>query len=165
MMKMTGHTAVVPTTIAEAPFMYDAFARDLVLRTNSARGGLRVVEGGPAGRAAHDGVACSRRAGATTRRPLGGARELVLAALVVALCVCALLAWALAGHIALASATSDVTYEQVSVDEGESLWSISEAHPVDGLSTQQVVSLVSQRNDLSSSVLQPGQTLMVPAAD
>ena len=163
MMKTMGNAAVVPTTIAEAPFMYDALARELTLRPDAMRGGLRVIEGGsPAGRVS-EGSERVCRANAAVRDSLIGVRELSLAALVVALCVVALLAWALSGHVALASATDGLAYEQVSVEQGESLWGISESHPVRGLSTQQVVSLIAEYNGLSDSVLQPGQTLLVPA--
>lgn len=168
MMRMTGNAAVVPTTIAEAPFMYDALARELTLRPDVVRGGLRVVEGRAphaASPALDAGSERVRRANASVRDAMVGTRELALAALVVVLCAGALLAWALSGHEALASATSGVSFEQVSVEQGESLWGISEAHPVKGLSTQQVVSLISERNGLGDSVLQPGQTLLVPAMD
>ncbi|MBS5449707.1 MAG: LysM peptidoglycan-binding domain-containing protein [Coriobacteriia bacterium] len=152
--------AIIPTTIAEVPFMYDNLARQLNVRRDVRSGGLRVVEGG---------LACGQRRlvrsthrSASSRR--GGVAEAILAVVVVALCVLALLAWALDGERAYAAATSDATFESISVENGASLWSISAAHPVDGLSTEDVISLITERNGLSGTVLQPGQTILVPVS-
>lgn len=52
--------------------------------------------------------------------------------------------------------------EVVSVVNGDSLWSIAEAHPVQGTSTKSVVSWIMAHNDLSAPSLEPGDTLTVP---
>lgn len=147
--------------VADAPYAYDTLARDLATRTAASAGGLVVVDGGCAARPTTERV---RRATAAVNDALLGARELMLTALVVLVCAAALLAWGISDHRSLATAASDVAFERVSVAQGESLWEISEAHPVAGLSTQQVVELIAQRNDLTGSLIQPGQSLLVPAS-
>lgn len=48
------------------------------------------------------------------------------------------------------------------VQPGESLWSIAEDNPIEGFTTQEVAQMILQENSLESSMLQPGQTLLVP---
>jgi LysM repeat protein len=50
----------------------------------------------------------------------------------------------------------------ITVGAGDTLWSIAAAHPVDGMSTSQVSSLVASMNDLSQATIHPGDTLKVP---
>ena len=49
------------------------------------------------------------------------------------------------------------------VSTGDSLWSIAEAHPVEGVSTPEVVSWIVKANNLPNSSVASGQALVVPA--
>ncbi|MBQ6651273.1 MAG: LysM peptidoglycan-binding domain-containing protein, partial [Atopobiaceae bacterium] len=60
-------------------------------------------------------------------------------------------------------AFANVTLEEVVVMPGDSLWQLAESHPVAGVSTADVVSYISESNDLPSANLQVGQHLLVPA--
>ena len=51
----------------------------------------------------------------------------------------------------------------IRVAEGQSLWGIAEAHPVEGCSVQDVISYIKEVNDLSTSTIFAGQQLIVPA--
>lgn len=59
-------------------------------------------------------------------------------------------------------ALSGLPLEEVVVMPGDSLWQIAEAHPVEGVSTADVVSYISSSNNLPSANLQVGQHLFVP---
>ena len=59
---------------------------------------------------------------------------------------------------------SALAVEEVIVQPGDSLWQIAEAHPVDGVSTSDVVTYISQTNSLTSANLSVGQVLLVPVA-
>lgn len=95
-------------------------------------------------------------------------RGAMLVACALVACVCALFVWAMradAAPVIHAQGTvSGVVYESIVVQEGDSLWGLSEEHPVYGMTTREVVRLVFERNALATSVIQPGQTLLVPAA-
>ena len=52
----------------------------------------------------------------------------------------------------------------IHVGAGDSLWTIAQAHPVEGLSTQQNVELIIDANDLQSTVLTIGTEIMVPSS-
>lgn len=52
---------------------------------------------------------------------------------------------------------------EVKVQPGESLWSLAETHPINDLNTSETVEVIKSWNDLSSSALQPGESLIVPA--
>ena len=66
-------------------------------------------------------------------------------------------------HLRKVTLDSMVTVE-TRVQAGESLWSIAEDNPIEGFTTQEVVQIIRQENSLESSMLQPGQTLLVPHA-
>ncbi len=51
----------------------------------------------------------------------------------------------------------------VTVRPGDSLWSIAQDHAPSGTSTASVVRWISQENNLDSSFIMAGQTLIVPA--
>ena len=53
---------------------------------------------------------------------------------------------------------------QVTVGTGDSLWAIASAHPVDGVSTQELVDWLIDTNDLPGAALALGQSLTVPDA-
>lgn len=59
---------------------------------------------------------------------------------------------------------NSIASETVEVEPGDSLWSLAEEHEVDGLSTQQVSDYIAEVNDLESSMLRPGQEILVPAS-
>ena len=50
----------------------------------------------------------------------------------------------------------------INVMSGDSLWSIASKYPIDGASTQEVVSSIVEVNELSSTNLHPGQHIVVP---
>nr|WP_306792823.1 LysM peptidoglycan-binding domain-containing protein [Collinsella urealyticum] len=56
-----------------------------------------------------------------------------------------------------------IVYEQVRIAPGDSLWSLAEARSVDGMSTQELVQEIRTKNQLSSSMLEPGQVLELPS--
>ncbi|MDY2788216.1 MAG: LysM peptidoglycan-binding domain-containing protein [Atopobium sp.] len=53
---------------------------------------------------------------------------------------------------------------EISVQPGESLWTIAANHGVEGHSTKDVVTYISNKNNLSNSMLTIGQKLIVPAS-
>lgn len=53
----------------------------------------------------------------------------------------------------------------VVVASGDTLWSICEAHPVEGMSTYQLVSYVQSINDINPSSLQPGDLIQIPVTE
>ena len=55
-----------------------------------------------------------------------------------------------------------VPTKTITVCAGDSRWAIASAHPVKGVSTQELVSWLMDENDLSSAVLALGQSLTVP---
>lgn len=57
---------------------------------------------------------------------------------------------------------SSIQTEYISISEGESLWHIASARPVQGISTQDEVRWIMEQNGLMSSALMPGQVLLVP---
>lgn len=101
------------------------------------------------------------RSAAMTRMQL-----VVTAVALVMLLGCVLMAaWTMLDRPAQAfdAALANTPQQTVTVSAGASLWSLAEAHQVDGLSTQQTTELIRAWNDLDSSMLQPGDTLVVPA--
>ncbi len=68
-----------------------------------------------------------------------------------------------ARHAAYADSVANVTYETVRVHAGDSLWSLAEEHPVDGLSTQETSDMIRSVNHLEHGSLDAGAHLKVPA--
>lgn len=68
-----------------------------------------------------------------------------------------------ARHAAYADSVANVTYETVRVQAGDSLWSLAEEHPVDGLSTQETSDMIRSVNHLEHGSLDAGAHLKVPA--
>ena len=62
----------------------------------------------------------------------------------------------------VADALSNCATQSVEVSTGDSLWSIAEAHPVEGVSTPEVVSWIVEANNLPNSSVASGQALVVP---
>lgn len=68
-----------------------------------------------------------------------------------------------ARHAAYADSVANATYETVRVHAGDSLWSLAEEHPVDGLSTQETSDMIRSVNHLEHGSLDAGAHLKVPA--
>ena len=68
-----------------------------------------------------------------------------------------------ARHAAYANSVANVTYETVRVQSGDSLWSIAQEHPIDGLSTQETSDMIRSVNHLDRGSLDAGAVLKVPA--
>lgn len=56
----------------------------------------------------------------------------------------------------------DITTRTVRVVQGESLWTLARANPVEGLSTAETAELLRQINGLEGAVVYAGQLLEVP---
>ena len=68
-----------------------------------------------------------------------------------------------ARHAAYAESASNVTYETVRVRSGDSLWSLAQEHPIEGLSTQETSDMIRNVNHLEHGSLDAGAHLKVPA--
>lgn len=68
-----------------------------------------------------------------------------------------------ARHAAYAESVSNVTYETVRVQSGDSLWSLAQEHPIEGLSTQETSEMIRNVNHLEHGSLDAGAHLKVPA--
>ena len=68
-----------------------------------------------------------------------------------------------ARHAVYADSASNVTYETVRVHTGDSLWSLAEEHPVEGLTTQETSDIIRSANHLERGSLDAGAVLKVPA--
>lgn len=68
-----------------------------------------------------------------------------------------------ARHAAYAESVSNVTYETVRVQPGDSLWSLAQEHPIEGLSTQETSDMIRNVNHLERGSLDAGAHLKVPA--
>ena len=68
-----------------------------------------------------------------------------------------------ARHAAYAESVSNVTYETIRVQPGDSLWSIAEEYPIEGLSTQETSDMIRNVNHLEHGSLATGAYLKVPA--
>ena len=54
---------------------------------------------------------------------------------------------------------------RIKVRAGDSLWTVAAQHPVEGMSTAQLVDLLANANGLHGRGVRPGQTIVVPEAD
>ena len=68
-----------------------------------------------------------------------------------------------ARHAAYAKSVSNVTYETIRVQSGDSLWSLAEEYPIEGLSTQETSDMIRNVNHLEHGSLAAGAHLKVPA--
>ena len=68
-----------------------------------------------------------------------------------------------ARHAAYAESVSNVTYETIRVQSGDSLWSLAEDYPIEGLSTQETSDMIRNVNHLEHGSLAAGAHLKVPA--
>ncbi|WP_456271441.1 cell division suppressor protein YneA [Bacillus sp. AK031] len=66
--------------------------------------------------------------------------------------------------IALMKVESTISYQKVTVQEGDSLWTISqELSEEHDLSTKEVMEWVSEKNNLATDIIRPGDSLIIPA--
>lgn len=68
-----------------------------------------------------------------------------------------------ARHAAYAESVSNVTYETIRVQSGDSLWSLAEEYPIEGLSTQETSDMIRNVNHLEHGSLAASAHLKVPA--
>lgn len=68
-----------------------------------------------------------------------------------------------ARHAAYAESVSNVTYETIRVQPGDSLWSLAEEYPIEGLSTLETSDMIRNVNHLEHGSLAAGAHLKVPA--
>lgn len=87
-----------------------------------------------------------------------------IVALAVALTLFFVLATSIfsARHAAYAESASNITYETVRVQSGDSLWSLAQEHPIEGLSTQETSHMIRNVNHLEHGSLDAGAHLKVP---
>ena len=93
------------------------------------------------------------------------ARVPTIVAVAVALTLFVVLATSVfsARHAAYAESVSNVTYETIRVQPGDSLWSLAEEYPIKGLSTQETSDMIRNVNHLEHGSLAAGAHLKVPA--
>ncbi len=68
-----------------------------------------------------------------------------------------------ARHAAYAESVSNVTYETIRVQPGDSLWSLAEEYPIEGLSTQETSDMIRNVNHLVHGSLAACAQIKVPA--
>ena len=123
-----------------------------------------VVKGGRSGFQTLLGKPVRSQCVATTSAPVA-LKASTIVALAVALTFFFVLATSIfsARHAAYAASASNVTYEPVRVPSGDSLWSLAQEHPIDGLSTQETSDMIRSVNHLDRGSLDAGAVLKVPA--
>lgn len=123
-----------------------------------------VVKGGRSGFQTLPGKPVRSQCVATTSVPVA-LKASTIAALAVALTLFFVLATSIfsARHAAYAESVSNVTYETVRVQSGDSLWSLAQEHPIEGLSTQETSDMIRNVNHLEHGSLDAGVHLKVPA--
>lgn len=123
-----------------------------------------VVKGGRSGFQTLPGKPVRSQCVATTSAPVA-LKASTIVALAVALTLFFVLATSIfsARHAAYAESVSNVTYETVRVQSGDSLWSLAQEHPIEGLSTQETSDMIRNVNHLEHGSLDSGVHLKVPA--
>lgn len=123
-----------------------------------------VVKGGRSGFQTLPGKPVRSQCVATTSAPVA-LKASTIVALAVALTLFFVLATSIfsARHAAYAEPVSNVTYETVRVQSGDSLWSLAQEHPIEGLSTQETSDMIRNVNHLEHGSLDAGVHLKVPA--
>ncbi|RIW28749.1 LysM peptidoglycan-binding domain-containing protein [Bacillus salacetis] len=70
------------------------------------------------------------------------------------------------GAVALINAGGTDSYHQVTVQEGDSLWTIAAELSDDyDMSTNDLVEWVSEKNNLATDIIKPGDSLIVPGGE
>lgn len=123
-----------------------------------------VVKGGRYGFQTLPGKPVRSQCVATTSAPVA-LKASTIVVLAVALTLFFVLATSIfsARHAAYAESVSNVTYETVRVQSGDSLWSLAQEHPIEGLSTQETSDMIRNVNHLEHGSLDAGVHLKVPA--
>ena len=123
-----------------------------------------VVKGGRSGFQTLPGKPAHSQRVAKTSAP-AALKVSTIVALAVALTLFFVLATSIfsARHAAYAESVSNVTYETVRVQPGDSLWSLAQEHPIEGLSTQETSDMIRSVNHLERGSLDAGAHLKVPA--
>lgn len=123
-----------------------------------------VVKGGRSGFQTLPGKPVRSQCVATTSAP-AALKASTIVALAVALTLFFVLATSIFStrHAAYAESASNVTYETVRVQSGDSLWSLAQEHPIEGLSTQETSDMIRNVNHLEKGSLDAGAHLKVPA--
>ena len=123
-----------------------------------------VVKGGRPGFQTLAGKPVRSQCVATTSAPVA-LKVSTIVALAVAFTLFFVLATSIFGarHAAYAESASNVTYENVRVQSGDSLWSLAQEHPIEGLSTQETSDMIRNVNHLEHGSLDAGAHLKVPA--
>lgn len=62
-----------------------------------------------------------------------------------------------------ATSVMDSSSQTITVHSNDTLWSIAESNPIEGVSTEQQVNWIREKNNLDSSLLRSGQTLEIPS--
>lgn len=122
-----------------------------------------VVKGGRPGFQTLPGKPVRSQCVATTSAPVA-LKVSTIVALAVAFTLFFVLATSIFGarHAAYAESASNVTYETVRVQSGDSLWSLAQEHPIEGLSTQETSDMIRNVNHLEHGSLDVGAHLKVP---
>lgn len=123
-----------------------------------------VVKGGRSGFQTLPGKPVRSQCVATTSAPVA-LKASTIVALAVALTLFFVLATSIfsARHAAYAESVSNVTYETIRVQPGDSLWSLAEEYPIEGLSTQETSDMIRNVNHLEHGSLAASAHLKVPA--
>ena len=88
-------------------------------------------------------------------------QQVFIVFLFVAAC---LFSWAVGSGVIGHRAIPAIELEAVTVQAGDTVWSLSESHPVDGMTTYQVSQYIASINDIDALDILPGTTLIVPRA-
>ena len=123
-----------------------------------------IVKGGRSGFQTLPGKPACSQCVATASAPVA-LKASTIFALAVALTLFFVLATSIfsARHAAYAESASNVTYETVRVQSGDSLWSLAQEHPIEGLSTQETSDAIRNVNHLEHGSIDAGAHLKVPA--
>ena len=62
-----------------------------------------------------------------------------------------------------ATSVMDSASQTITVQSSDTLWSIAENNPIEGVSTEQQVNWIRERNNLDTSLLRVGQILEIPS--
>jgi cell division protein YceG involved in septum cleavage len=67
------------------------------------------------------------------------------------------------GSVSLLKLGAEESYQKVTVKEGDSLWEIAEELSEDhNMSTNDLVEWVSEKNNLATDIIKPGDSLIIP---